>query len=224
MQDSTNVLTGPYPPSSFFFNPYVPTWDYNPELAKTLLEKSELLTVQNGKIVRKDTGKQWDLTIVTYITAAGEEENLRKALESVNNYFLSAGINSKIEYRSSEGYMRALESGTFQLVYLKITLDDTFNIEPFFSTDAITRPGGQNYGRYSNPAADKAFKDMLQSPEPDEQKRLGLSIHRMLHDDPPAMFLWNLHKYAYCRTELKDVSIDPFYFFSTIDKWSEKTE
>jgi peptide/nickel transport system substrate-binding protein len=224
MQDSTNVLTGPYPPSSFFFNYRVPAWDYNVELAQSLFTKSGLLSVQNGKIIRTDTGKQWDLTIVTYITAAGEEESLRKALESINNYFLSAGINSKIEYRSSEGYERALVNGNFQLIYLKVTLDDNFNIEPFFSTDAGIRARGQNYGKYSNPEVDKAFRSMLMTPDPDEQRRLGLTIHRLLHDDPPAMFLWNLRKYAYCRSELQDVSIDPFYFFSTVDKWSEKIQ
>jgi peptide/nickel transport system substrate-binding protein len=224
MQDSTNVLTGPYPPSSFFFNYHVPDWDYNVDQAKSLFVKSGLLSVQNGKIIRNDTGHQWDLTLITYITATGEEENLRKALESINNYFLSAGINSKIEYRSSEGYSRAFVNADFQLIYMKLTLDDSFNIEPFFSTDAITRPGGQNFGKYSNLEADKAFRAMLMTPVPDEQRRLGLSIHRLLHDDPPAMFLWNLHKYAYCRSELHNVSIDPFYFFSTIDQWSEKTE
>ncbi len=224
MQDSTNVLTGPYPPSSYFFNYRVPTWNYDTALANSLFEKSGLLSVKDGKLIRKDTGKQWELTLVTYITAAGEEETLRKALESINNYFLSAGIKSKIEYRSSEGYIRALESGDFQLIYLKLTLDDSFNIEPFFSTDAILRPGGQNFGKYSNPEVDKAFRQLLMTPVRDEQLRLGLGIHRLLHDDPPAMFLWNLHKYAYCRSELRDISIDPFYFFSTIDKWSEKKE
>jgi ABC-type transport system substrate-binding protein len=224
MQDSTSVLTGPYPPSSFFFNYLVPAWDYNIDAAKALFEKSGLLSYQGGKIIRNDTRKQWDLTLVTYITAAGEEENLRNALEAINNYFLSAGINSKIEFRSSEGYTRALENGDFQLIYLKITLDDNFNIEPFFSTDASLRQGGQNFGKYSNAEADKAFRSMLMTPEPDEQRRLGLTIHRLLHDDPPAMFLWNLRKYAYCRSELHDVSVDPFYFFSTVDKWREKAE
>jgi ABC-type transport system substrate-binding protein len=107
---------------------------------------------------------------------------------------------------------------------MKITLDDSFNIEPFFSSDAITRQGGQNFGKYSNSEVDKAFRSMLMTPIPDEQRRLGLTLHRLLHDDPPAMFLWGLRKYAYCRTELRDVSIDPFYFFSTVDKWSEKSE
>jgi peptide/nickel transport system substrate-binding protein len=224
MQDTSNVLTGPYPPSSYFYNYTVPSWDYGVDQGRRLLQQSGLLDIQGDKIIRKDTGKQWDLTLVTYITAAGEEENLRKALESINNYFLSAGINSKIEYRSSEGYLRALESGNFQLIYLKITMDDSFNIEPFFSTDAILRPGGQNFGKYSNPDADRAFREMLLTPVPQKQRALGLAIHRILHNDPPAMFLWNLHKYAYCRTEMRDVSVDPFYFFSTIDKWSKKTE
>ena len=224
MQDSTNVLTGPYPPSSYFFNYRVPTWDYDTNLANSLFEKSGLLTFSEGKLMRKDTGKQWELVLVTYITAAGEEESLRKALESVNNYFLSAGIKSRIEYRSSEGYIRALESGDFQIIYLKLTLDDSFNIEPFFSSDAMLRPGGQNYGKYTNLEADKAFRQLLMTPDHDEQLRLGWTIHRLLHEDPPAMFLWNLHKYAYCRSELRDVSIDPFYFFSTVDKWSEKKE
>jgi peptide/nickel transport system substrate-binding protein len=224
LQDTSNVLTGPYPPSSYFYNYTVPSWDYNVDQGRRLLQQSGLLDIQGDKIIRKDTGKQWDLTLVTYITAAGEEESLRKALESINNYFLSAGINSKIEYRSSEGYLRALEGGNFQMIYLKITMDDSFNIEPFFSTDAILRPGGQNFGKYSNPDADKAFREMLLTPVPQKQRALGLAIHRILHDDPPAMFLWNLHKYAYSRTELRDVSVDPFYFFSTIDKWSKKTE
>jgi peptide/nickel transport system substrate-binding protein len=224
MQDTTNVLTGPYPPSSYFYNYTIPAWDYNTNQAYGLFEQSGLLSVKNGKVYRTDTGAQWDLVLVTYITAAGEEENLRKALESVNNYFISSGINSKIEYRSSEGYVRALEMGTFQLIYMKITLDDNFNIEPFFSTEAISRPGGQNFGRYSNPEVDRAFREMLMTPVPQKQRALGLAIHKVLHDDPPAMFLWNLHKYAYCRSELQDVSIDPFYFFSTADRWNEKTD
>jgi ABC-type transport system substrate-binding protein len=224
MQDTANVLTGPYPPSSYFCNFSVSAWEYNTALAYELFQKSGLLTFRDGKVLRNDTGRQWDLTLVTYITAAGEEENLRKALESINNYFLSAGINSRIEYRTAEGYLRALESGAFQLIYLKVTLDDNFNIEPFFSGDAINRAGGQNFGRYSNAEADRAFREMLMTPVPQKQRALGLAIHHILHDDPPAMFLWNLHKYAYCRSELQDVKLDPFFFFSTVDRWNEKRD
>lgn len=224
MQDSSTVLTGPYPVTSYFYNYTVPAWDYNTSVAYSLFEKSGLLTFKDGKVLRKDTGKQWELNLITYITAAGEEENLRKALESINNYFLSAGIKSSIDYKSSEGYVRALENGGFQLIYMKITLDDSFNIEPFFSTDAISRPGGQNFGHYSNSNADKAFRDMIMTPIPQKQRALGLAIHKILHDDPPAMFLWNLNKFAYCRTEIQNVNVHPFYFFSTVDRWSEKTE
>ncbi|HBC46651.1 MAG TPA: hypothetical protein DEO84_08325 [candidate division Zixibacteria bacterium] len=224
MQDSATVLTGPYPVTSYFYNYTVPAWDYNTNEAYDLFEKSGLLTFKDGKVIRKDTGKQWTVNLITYITTAGDEENLHKALESINKYFISAGINSSIEYRSSEGYLRALQSGTFQLIYLKITLDDSFNIEPFFSADAITRPGGQNFGQYSNVNANKAFRDLILTPVPQKQRALGLAIHKILHDDPPAMFLWNLNKYAYCRSELQHVNIHPFYFFSTIDRWNEKTE
>jgi peptide/nickel transport system substrate-binding protein len=222
--DSTNVLTGPYPPSSWFFNRTVPTWNYDPELGRGLLEQSGLLTFDGKKIIRKDTGKQWAVNLTTYITAIGEEDNLRNALESINEYFKSTGILSSIEYRSTEAYWRALEKGDFQVIYLQFTLDDNFNIEPFFASSAINRAGGQNFGAYSNSEADRAFKELLLATVPQKQRVEGLAIHKMLHDNPPAMFLWYLRKYAYLRAELQNASVEPFYFFSTVDKWVKKTE
>lgn len=222
--DSTNVLTGPYPPSSWFFNRTVPSWNYDPELGRSLLTQSRYLSFDGKKIIRRDNGKQWAITLTTYITAIGEEDNLRNSLESVNEYLKSTGILSNIEYRSTEAYSRALEKGDFQIIYLQFTLDDNFNIEPFFSTAAITRPGGQNFGAYSNLEADRAFRDLLLATVPQKQRVEGLTLHKILHDNPPAMFLWYLRKYAYLRAELQNASVEPFYFFSTVDKWVKKTE
>jgi peptide/nickel transport system substrate-binding protein len=222
--DSTNVLTGPYPPSSWFFNRTVPSWSYDPELGRSLLEKSGLLTFDGKKMIRKDTGKQWQVTLSTYITAIGEEDNLRNSLESINEYLKSSGIASTIEYRSTEAYSRALDKGDFEIIYLQFTLDDNFNIEPFFSTAASMRSGGQNFGAYSNLEADRAFRELLLATVPQKQRVEGLALHKILHDNPPAMFLWYLRKYAYLRAELQNASVEPFYFFSTVDKWIKKTE
>ena len=222
--DSTNVLTGPYTPSSPFCNFLVPAWAYNSNQAHALFEQSGLLSFDGTKVIRKDTGKQWQLTIITYITAAGEQDNLRKALEAINEYFRSGGIDSKIEYRSSEGYVNALQQGDFQLIYLQVTFEDNFDIEPFYSQDAINRPGGHNYGAYSRSDVNQAFKELLLANVPQKQRALGHKIHELLHDDPPAMFLWNIQKYAYFRSELQDISVDPFYFFSTVDSWVKKPE
>ncbi|MCD6161514.1 MAG: ABC transporter substrate-binding protein [candidate division Zixibacteria bacterium] len=222
--DSTLVLTGPYSPASHFFNYKVPSWVYSPEKAHSLFRKSGLLTVNNGKVMNKKDNKQWKLSLKTFITAAGERENLRDALEAVNSYLYSGGINSKIEYLPMEGYVRALEKGDFQLIYMEITFDDNFDIEPYFSSSAIRRNGGRNYGGYSNSKVDKAFAQLSKSSVPQEQQNIGKEIHQLLHDDPPALFLWNLLKWSYVRMELEDVNIMPFYFFSTIDQWKKKAE
>lgn len=162
---------------------------------------------------------------MTYITAAGEQDNLRKALESINRFFLSGGIDSRLEYRSAEGYLNALEKREFQLIYLQFTADDNFDIEPLFSTNAIRRRGGlKNYSHYSNADVDEAFDDLVLATVPQKQRARGYKIHRLMHDDPPAMFLWNLQKYAYFRSEMQDISIDPFYFFSTVDQWIKSPE
>jgi ABC-type transport system substrate-binding protein len=133
-------------------------------------------------------------------------------------------VRSKIDYLSLETYLRALRDGDFQLIYAEITFDDSYDVEPYFSTDAINRSGGQNFGRYSNSDVDKAFRELSQSSIPQKQQEIGKRIHSLLHDDPPALFLWNLLKWSYFRTELENVSINPFYFFSTVDTWKKKSE
>jgi ABC-type transport system substrate-binding protein len=113
------------------------------------------------------------------------------------------------QVEAEHSYDMALRTEVFQM---------NFDIYPLFhSSEAVAN--GKNFSNFANADVDEALNAALSSNDPNvilNKKRL---VHRLIHDEVPAFFLWTHTNYAARRVELRHVRIHPFYFFSTVEDW-----
>ena len=80
-----------------------------------------------------------------------------------------------------------------------------------------------NYHKYSNPALDKLFLREQTTLDPGISNNIKREIHKILHDDYAAIFLWSMYNYytfdtAYIST-LNNHLINSVNFFTTPERW-----
>ena len=128
------------------------------------------------------------------------------------------GIKIVEDKYSSEIYEEKLMNHDYEIAYAGWHVKPQSDIFPFFiSIQAV--PGGKNLSNYVNAKVDSLLYLVRQTNDFSLKVEITKHLHEILHEDAPYVFLWKLRHHAAYRRELKDVSIDPYNFFSTIEDW-----
>jgi len=97
------------------------------------------------------------------------------------------GAELKVETLVWEELQARLAQGAFDAVALLWTFEDAAApLQPLFGSD---NPAGLNYGGYANPEADQLFASLRGAFDPNQRQAQRRQLHRVLGEDPPALFL-----------------------------------
>ncbi len=102
----------------------------------------------------------------------------------------------------------------FDLVLDSWSFDKNENIYDLFHSK-----GTQNFVSYSNKEVDALLSKAIRETDPAVKVSYMKEVHRLLAQDLPYVFLWNLRSYTALRREVESVFVQPFYYFSQFPDW-----
>ncbi len=176
--------TGPYKPGTWYYNPNVPKFPYDPAKAKALLAEAGWTPNADG-ILTKD-GHPFAFTI---LTNQGNDTRQRTA-EIIQSRLRAIGILVKIRQVEWASFLKEfIQKGRFEAILLgwNTGLDpDQFDI--WSSTK--TKPGELNVIGYKNPEVDALLSEGRHTFDREKRRRAYFRFQEILAEDQPYTFLF----------------------------------
>lgn len=211
--DKGDLISGPFPYNSPYYNASVMPTDYKVQEAKDLLisagyaEGGSGFLEKNGKILELD-----------FVVFTSDDPTMSALFTNFKRMWENIGIKINMKNYLANTFFDALHKRKFDLIYFQQKFDISADIYTLYSSE-YGKKGQTNYGNYQNPRVDKFLKQALFAT--DFQTKMGINkkLHEILHNDVANIYLWQIPAYAAYSSQLKNVTIDPFYFFTTIADW-----
>ncbi|MBL0058150.1 MAG: peptide-binding protein [Elusimicrobia bacterium] len=177
--------TGPFPPSSWAYDPTVPEWPCDPVRAKTLLAEAGWRDTDGDGVLDKG-GKPFAFTVIT-----NQGNKLREQTAVIMQAHL-ARIGVKMEVRVLEwsSFIHDfVDKGNFDSILLGWSLGR--DPDQYLIWHSSQRGEGRyNFVGYQNPAADRLWEEGRRTFDPARRRLIYHRLHRMLAEDLPYIFLY----------------------------------
>lgn len=203
------LVTGPFVPSSPFYNHDVPAYKADPEAAKAALA-ADGWTQDAGGIWTKG-GKPLSLRITAYRSL----ETAQEVVINLQSRLQSAGIKAEVDFLDDAAWKAQIwRDHNFDVILSQWTFDRNEDVR-----EQLHSQGSRNFMGYANPTVDALLDRARDAVDPQDKKTTLREVHRVVHDDAPMVFLWTLDSYSAMTSKVKGVTVHPFYFFTWVKDW-----
>ncbi len=203
-----DTITGPYVPSSPFYNHETKPYPNDPEGAAALLTAAGYQRDPDGwyKAGRK-------LTVT--VSAHRALESAQEVTINLQSQLQAQGIDVTIDFLDEAQWRQQVwKDRNYDMVLSQWTFDRNEDIrEQFYSS------GARNLTGLKDPEVDKLLDAARDATDPLGRKAALRAAHQRIHDDIPMIFLWTLDSYAAVSTKVRGVTVHPFSFFSWAPEW-----
>ena len=202
------AITGPYVPSSPYYNHDVPAWRPDAAAAASLLEGAGWS--REAGVWTKD-GEPLGFTL----TAHRSQESAQEVVVNLQSQLRGAGVTVDVEFLDSAAWRgRIWREKRFDAVLSQWTFDRSEDVR-----EQLHSEGTRNFLGYRSEAVDLLLQEAEEATEPQARKQKLRALHTAVHDDAPMLFLWTLDSYSAVRDDVRGVAVHPFYFFTWIRDW-----
>lgn len=202
-------VSGPFVPSSPFYNHDVKLMDSSPKRAAQLL--TEAGYTKQGRYWSRD-GQPLTLRIAS-------QKNLETAQDVVINLqtqLQNQGVAVETSFLDLTDWKRRIWSDRDYDVILSLwTFDRNEDIHKQFHST-----GSRNFSGYNNPEVDSLLDKAKETTDPQEKRARFREVHARIAADHPMVFLWTLDSYAAMSTKVQGVVVHPFTFFTFAPSWT----
>ncbi|MFK7825552.1 MAG: ABC transporter substrate-binding protein [Oligoflexales bacterium] len=211
-----NLISGPFPPSSWAYNLDVKPYEYDIKRAKSTFQSIGLKYDGSGKLLN---WKKQQVSLSFLIPIAGEKEMNKRIGVAIQAYLQKVGINLKLEFVDWHIWkQRVLVEKNYEMTVAMWNFDDAANIESLFHSSEI-KPWGNNFVQYSNPEVDALLAEGSYTNDFEKKIAIFHKLHSILAVESPYLYLWTLKHHAVFNRKLSGVKIDPFSFFKYVKQW-----
>lgn len=202
-------------PTSWAYNPSVPTYQFDPVRAKALLAEAGWQPGSDGVLVKD--GKRFEIALMTY---AGHKLR-EQVLMAVRQYWADVGIDveASTQERNSFISQRVLK-GNFDAVLLETSVQVDPDLSRRFHTNSIEK--GQNFLNYSNPTVDNLLAQGLATVDTEKRKQAYFEVQRILVEELPQIPLYYPKAYFAFKPGLTGVKPAPTNLFWNAEEWEWK--
>lgn len=193
--DLAMVCPGPLGPTSPITDSSLKLYEYNPEKAKELLDKKNIIDTNNNGI-REFNGKELSISILS-----GKVPTISVLIKE---YLKAIGIDLKIEQKETGSSFQLLAQMQFDIA--------THNNIPSFRlnlSEQFSSKGGRWSLNLDDPELDKVIKLYKQSISMEKYKKHAYKIQQMVHSKEIILFAINEQKVAAYRKELGNFIFPP---------------
>lgn len=209
-------ISGPFVQASPYYNRSVaPVERANAAEAEKLLSAAGL-SKEGGVWTNK--GQKVTLRIGMLASLNAEATDI---LDQIGNQLSKGGFDRQVEKISADDWSRRVVTGNakeFDLLIGKWSFGLVEDVNDLFHSRKGAE-GKRNIFDYANPEVDKILAQYDTSRTDTAAQDAYHSLHKVLAEDLPYLFLWKLDTRSAWRTEVRNNIIAPYYYFTEIDGW-----
>ena len=177
--------TGPYKPDTWFYNPHVKRYPYDPERARRLLAEAGWRDTDGDGILDRD-GRPFEFTILT------NQGNLSRLLTAQIIQRRLSEIGIKVHIRTVEWTAfihEFIDKRRFEAVILGWTTGPEPDLYDIWHSSKI-KPPGLNFVGYANPEVDRLLEEGRRTFDREQRKKIYDRFQEILAEDQPYTFLY----------------------------------
>jgi peptide/nickel transport system substrate-binding protein len=211
------VISGPFSPASWGYNPDVAPYPYDVAKANALLDKAGFKEKDKaGWRLSKGKPIKFELKIPIY---SGNEGGLSVCLR-FQSYMKALGVQVDLQHREYEKWKEEVKGKhDFDIVFAEWLFDNSSDISSLFQSTKSQPPSGDNFISYKNPKVDSLLDKFSKTIQHEVRRRINYELHEILAEECPYTFLWTLEKNAAIGNKIKKVVVHPYRFFTFINDW-----
>jgi peptide/nickel transport system substrate-binding protein len=184
------------PTQSWAYAPGLPTYDYDPQRARELLDEA-------GYPARN--GVRFHLTMKT-----STEETTRLLAAVLQQQWRAIGVELDIKTFEFATFFSDVQKGAFQLYSLRwIGGNNDPDIFQYVFHSQFTPPKGANRGDYANPEVDKLIDTARREVDQQKRKQLYIELQQLLARDLPYIDLWYFDNVVVHSRRTTNIEISP---------------
>lgn len=179
------VATGPYKPDTWFYNPNVKRYPYNPKKALELLAEAGWRDTDGDGLLDKD-GRPFEFTVLT------NQGNISRLLTAQVIQYRLAQIGIKMHIRTIEwtAFIKEfIDKRRFEAVILGWTTSTEPDLYDIWHSSKI-KPPGLNFIGYANPEVDRLLEEGRRTFDREKRKKIYFRFQEILAEDQPYTFLY----------------------------------
>jgi peptide/nickel transport system substrate-binding protein len=205
------VPPGPISRATWIWNDTVRVLGYEPAHANRLFDSAGW--TRGSDSIRRKGSTKLALDILVPSTSGIR----RQLAEGIQQQWKAAGVVATITTVDFPVFQERITKGRFDAM-IGAYLDEP---SPKSLADQWTRlgSGDQNPGRYDSPHFDTLFVQAITAPDLPAARKLWRLALDTLNADPPAIFLYTPTNFAVVSKRVRGVTIDPFSWLATADRW-----
>lgn len=198
----------PILPSSWAFSEDVTGYEYNPELAMSILEEAGWVD-EDGDGIRERDGEQLTIVLKTHT----EDPNRMQAAEYLQFELQAIGVNVSVETQEWPSFQESMQTGDFQIAllgWLNLVDPDRAMYNQFHSA------GGSNYGNYDNPEVDELLELGRSTIDQDERADIYAEAAKTVIDEVSYNVVLYQGHIVMHRNELEGFTVHPGGYFNSL--------
>jgi len=214
------LISGPFPPTSWAYNLNVKGLDYSPEKARVLFEQAGLQDRDKDGYLEDPQGKP--IRLVFNVPLAGESEMVKRMVLAFQNYLRQTGIQVDLKFMDWLVWKnKVIGERDYDLTIASWSFDDASNITSLFHSSGA-HPWGNNFVNFKNDQVDALLTEADSTSDFDKKRAIYHKVHQILADEAPYTYLWTLMHHAAHSSRISGVRIEPFTFFKHVASWGVK--
>ncbi len=209
-----DVAYTPYKPDTFWYNPNVKKFPYDPEKAKRMLEEAGWKDTDGDGIIDKD-GKPFEFTIIT-----NHGNDIRKnAAIIIQKDLKKVGIEVKIRVIEWAAFIKNfINKRNFEACLLGWGIGIDPNQIDIWNS-AKTSESELNFISYNNPEVDKMLELGVSTYNRDERKKYYDEFQQMISEDQPYTFLFVQHSLPIISSRFHGIIPAPIGISYNFNEW-----
>lgn len=196
---TARIVTGPYPPDHWAYNPEVKPIEFDPEGARKLLGEAGWSDTNNDGIVDRG-GKPLSIEI---LISAGSTISANMT-QSFQESARKGGVDVKVTPTDGAAMFERIFDGKYQGAFVTWDLDLDPDLYALFHSSQVS-PAGSNFTFYSNPRVDELIVTARQEMNDERRRALYRELHAVLAEDQPYMWLLQVSTKWGIRHRVKNV-------------------
>jgi len=203
MSDQADLLNGPIPSFSPYYDRSLPKYRYDPARARSMLE-ADGWRLQSG--VRRKGTQTLRFTLKTGGATDAVAVNVGELIQA---NLRAVGIDCVLQNEELQTFFSDLHNSRFQVALRGRILAPFPDDYAYYDTKQTRANGGYNIGFYSNPAIDRAIEAARTAANPRATQRALDAYQQFAARDLPAIYLYSNRLGAVVPKNLRGYELTP---------------
>ena len=207
LKGDSKICTGPFDVDSWSYNSDVQPTPYDIWKARDLLDEAGWHDTDKDGMLDRDS-EPFEISIAV----PNPSDGLGRIAVAIRAQLMKAGINAKLDYVDVSELSEVTAEATLCMVKAGPDPDSAY--------DLWHSGSNANVASYENGPVDDLLEQGRHTTDMEQRRMIYHRIHRIIHDDYPAIFLASGYKFIGSNYRIRDAEFSSIpHFLSTMKDW-----